>query len=313
MSDVMTTLSDETLGCPLCGYDLRGLTSRRCPECGHAFEPDALRAALEDGRGQTFEHAARPAIALVDTAAQSLSPPRFWRRFRPTVPVAPRRLFVWATVWLLAATLWSLVAIAPAAIDAHADAYAPAPFVSFAGAPTPPGPMYQAWGYARFTWLDAATFALRQREQLASAVRLVVAASAWPLTAFIAMRTFAVTLRRAGVRPAHLARVALYGWPTVMLAALVLGTLMLAFAWEGYALFRAASVPNAVVQWLREVGLSPAAGTCLLAMILLSTLHVVAAHARYLRLPNAAAQALLVALVSWLAIAALLLATRQML
>ncbi len=31
------------LFCSECGYNLRGLTVGRCPECGHAFDPDELR------------------------------------------------------------------------------------------------------------------------------------------------------------------------------------------------------------------------------------------------------------------------------
>ena len=39
--------TDEGIGlpCPHCGYDLRGIHSDRCPECGETFERSALRAA----------------------------------------------------------------------------------------------------------------------------------------------------------------------------------------------------------------------------------------------------------------------------
>jgi hypothetical protein len=33
----------ETLHCPNCGYNLRGLTARQCPECGEGFDLQALR------------------------------------------------------------------------------------------------------------------------------------------------------------------------------------------------------------------------------------------------------------------------------
>jgi hypothetical protein len=32
--------SPETIHCLGCGYDLRGLTENRCPECGRPFDPD---------------------------------------------------------------------------------------------------------------------------------------------------------------------------------------------------------------------------------------------------------------------------------
>ena len=31
------------LNCPTCGYDLRGLSEPRCPECGEGFDPILLR------------------------------------------------------------------------------------------------------------------------------------------------------------------------------------------------------------------------------------------------------------------------------
>ena len=34
-----TSAGQPWLVCKKCGYDLRGLTEHRCPECGHAFDP----------------------------------------------------------------------------------------------------------------------------------------------------------------------------------------------------------------------------------------------------------------------------------
>lgn len=33
----------QDLQCPYCGYELRDLPENRCPECGHAFDPDTVR------------------------------------------------------------------------------------------------------------------------------------------------------------------------------------------------------------------------------------------------------------------------------
>src|SRR5438874_13518735 len=38
---------DRDVGCPLCGYNLRRLMSRRCPECGRELE---LRVGLSEPR-----------------------------------------------------------------------------------------------------------------------------------------------------------------------------------------------------------------------------------------------------------------------
>ena len=39
---------DPTVGrfCPDCGYDLRGISSDRCPECGHAVDPTSLAISI---------------------------------------------------------------------------------------------------------------------------------------------------------------------------------------------------------------------------------------------------------------------------
>lgn len=37
-------LRDRDAGCPLCGYNLRGLLSDRCPECGREVRLSVLRA-----------------------------------------------------------------------------------------------------------------------------------------------------------------------------------------------------------------------------------------------------------------------------
>jgi len=38
--------TDSGLRCPQCDYNLTGLTEKRCPECGSAFDPEELREIL---------------------------------------------------------------------------------------------------------------------------------------------------------------------------------------------------------------------------------------------------------------------------
>jgi hypothetical protein len=46
----------EDLLCPLCEYNLRGLTDPRCPECGYRFDWDQLRDEKLKTHPYLFEH-----------------------------------------------------------------------------------------------------------------------------------------------------------------------------------------------------------------------------------------------------------------
>jgi len=48
--------------CPMCQYDLRGLTEQRCPECGAPFDLESLQRELDRPRPITDPHGL---IALV--------------------------------------------------------------------------------------------------------------------------------------------------------------------------------------------------------------------------------------------------------
>lgn len=45
----------QRLYCFSCGYDLEGLPERRCPECGTAFDPQAMLAEIERARPDRLE------------------------------------------------------------------------------------------------------------------------------------------------------------------------------------------------------------------------------------------------------------------
>ena len=45
----VSAATDDSLNCPLCDYDLRGLPANRCPECGYAFDPEELRLLVSFG------------------------------------------------------------------------------------------------------------------------------------------------------------------------------------------------------------------------------------------------------------------------
>ncbi len=49
--------TDTGLRCPSCGYNLTGLTASRCPECGEAFDWEAVRQAADPTPTIAFERA----------------------------------------------------------------------------------------------------------------------------------------------------------------------------------------------------------------------------------------------------------------
>lgn len=129
-------LLDRDLPCPSCQYNLRMLSTPRCPECGTVFRWQSIlhvscprcaeslevvdadtcpRCRLEldwerlfgqadPARFKQFEYAQRPVRAAVWTWFAALRPRRFWQDIRLETPPATRRLR-----WLLAAAIGTYV------------------------------------------------------------------------------------------------------------------------------------------------------------------------------------------------------------
>ena len=67
-----------TLHCPKCAYDLTALTVNRCPECGSAFDPAALRREQAIRRPRWW-------IALIAVLACAYGPFATWIPFQEHV------------------------------------------------------------------------------------------------------------------------------------------------------------------------------------------------------------------------------------
>jgi hypothetical protein len=91
---------DDDVGCPLCSYNLRGLVTPHCPECGYTFTWPGLLESRRSGHPYLFEHhPERNVFSFVRTLAGGLFPRRFWRKLTPLHVIRPRRL---ALYWVLA-------------------------------------------------------------------------------------------------------------------------------------------------------------------------------------------------------------------
>lgn len=90
---------EEDIHCPLCEYNLRGLTVPRCPECGYQFDWPELLDPTKRLHSYLFEHhPERNFKSFWQTAIGSLMPRTFWRKLRPQQPSNVRRLLQYALI-----------------------------------------------------------------------------------------------------------------------------------------------------------------------------------------------------------------------
>jgi hypothetical protein len=237
--------------CPLCDYDLRGLTEPRCPECGYAFTwPELFDPALK-AHPYLFEHnPRRPVRSFLRTMAGGLRPRRFWRSLRPTQPSRPRRLVLY---WCLASVLalagfvtHALADFIPRARENEVDRRAelasliknmnrpgvlPAWYVKGVAARGGPRAMIDAvsppWSNRNFL---ARWWQVYRSGPTSNVLPVVVLYVAWPWVTFVTLLVFNQSMRRAGVKRIHVLRCVLYCcdagvWlvPSVVVLVAVLG------------------------------------------------------------------------------------------
>lgn len=239
---------EQDLHCPLCEYNLRGLTEPRCPECGATFSWDELRDPSRRLHPYLFEHhPERPVTAFWDTLVGSLRPRRFWRMLFPTQPSRPKRLIKY---WLICVVLGLLAPLVQLGVEANwlqvdhqsertnlarraSKGWTPPPGMTLQQVqdfwyPLFPSPSFvmeilgfsrrAGWGYAaKQTWWIGCYFQLM----------LLVA---WPAVAVGVMMLLRATMRRAQVRRVHLARVAIYSGDLAVWSGLISLPLVILFA-----------------------------------------------------------------------------------
>jgi hypothetical protein len=316
--------TDELLECPLCGYDLRGLPSQpgtRCPECGHAFDLEAIRQAKREGSDWAFENAQRHVLRkFFKTSFRSLWPVSFWRQMRPTHPVVPGRLRVFGMTWfgVIVPAVVTLFMLRAVAIYKQMHTQIPLGWGrtltngSWTLTELPPGstiPYYSQYGLNDFTYIDAIRMSLKSDWPFAiaanslstaflsgSTVTVGLYVLAWPFVALGAIYLFGITLRRAGIRSGHVWRCVVYPIPLLVLSVPLTLAASIPFANV------LSGIPYTSLIVLEMFGITRATIGLFLMVVLLSTFHVVCAHVQYLRLPHALAQALLVQVVTWLVI-----------
>ena len=96
--------ADEDVLCPMCDYNLRGLSEPRCPECGYQFFWIDLLDPRRKLHPYLFEHHPRRNIwSFYRTLIGGLRPRRFWTSLLPSQPSRLGRLWVYCIVTSLIA------------------------------------------------------------------------------------------------------------------------------------------------------------------------------------------------------------------
>ncbi|HSW45154.1 MAG TPA: hypothetical protein VLM89_06245 [Phycisphaerae bacterium] len=101
------TLINHDVLCPLCDYNLRGLSNPRCPECGYRFEWSEMLDPNRQPHPFLFEHhPERNWWSYWRTVAGACRPRAFWRSLHPVQTSRPRRLLLF---WLIGGCLHVMV------------------------------------------------------------------------------------------------------------------------------------------------------------------------------------------------------------
>jgi hypothetical protein len=216
----------EQVSCPLCGYELRGLVEPRCPECGYRFDwPDLLDPTRRRHRYLFEYYPDRNLWSFWRTAAAGLRPARFWKSLSPVQPSSPRRLTIYGLVVGLSTILFGpvlsqlLMALTLLGTGNVAN-----------------------WGDALVTAWNSDAMEL---SFVAFAYYLL-----WAVATCLSLLVFRISMRRARIRPVHVARCVVYSfdaiiWPglaafvataTVIALALLLSKRDFSLRWQAVAI-----------------------------------------------------------------------------
>jgi hypothetical protein len=184
--------------CPLCDYNLRGLTQPLCPECGYRFEwPSVLDPKLR-AHPYVFEHHPERNIrSFLHTLVRNFRPFRFWKELQPNQPSRVGRLMIY---WSVCA----FIALLPGVAMILWPYYNwPAPFV---WVPRPP-------------FLDYLVDYLRHETgRLLIAFWMIYAL--FPLLNFAALLVYRQSMRNARVKLSHVLRCAVYSGDVIVWSAM---------------------------------------------------------------------------------------------
>ena len=261
---------DREILCPMCDYNLRGLTESRCPECGYRFDWPAVLDPNLQTHPYLFEvHPERYVRSFLRTLVRGHGFWSFWKSLQPSQRSSTGRLAVYGIVCGFIALLPAILLVVLQVYQWHAVAN---PAASFA---------------------DMLTSAMREWP-----IRGVVAAcliwALFPWLNFLALRVFAQSMRQARVKPIHVLRCAVYCGDLIVWNAIIDLTAVLCYGYD----LQYRSVEDRLMAVLSVSGA---------IMILLNFVRLASAYRFYMKFPHViatiAASQVMVALAILVAVA----------
>ncbi len=210
--------------CPLCGYNLRGLSTCRCPECGFAFTWRELLEAEKNRQNYLFEYGrGRNFKTFWKTYWRTCRPRRFWTDVNPAVPVRLVRLVLYwvISVGITAACMcgtFAKLAVRMAIVN-HEDrvSYATSPQAGGLG-PYPRlttaqinaiDPMPWQWFFWQRVFTDPGGRS-NDGPNVPSGIEWAMLLASWPWLTLICLYIFRISMRQAKIRMVHLLRAVVY-------------------------------------------------------------------------------------------------------
>ncbi len=185
--------------CPLCGYNVWGLDSPRCPECGYRFAWEEVLDPRRRKHPYLFEHhPERNVVSWLQTFRGALRPKTFWTTLHPVQQSYPGRMLAY---WLVGLLPYLLMILFLTALECIQEAYS--------GAPGRPGSLL-ASAQGRDELWAVISDGLQRGIHVASIAFWVMLPMVWvPLTC-LGLFLYWISMRRARIRRVHIVRAVLY-------------------------------------------------------------------------------------------------------
>lgn len=302
MGDSDRVISEDLL-CPLCEYNLRGLSGNRCPECGHLVDIDAAIQHKRNTLGFFFEH--QKGLAYVPFRRTLMKSLRgIWREVSPTHWISIRRLIAYKLVQLIPLLAGMIVVflLQMGWAIAHQEHQRKLYYERELSKSTPEKAMF--WVEQHFPRQRVGILRDNALSHVAwmkdKYLTLFLCLFAWPWVVFVSQLVFLRSFRAGNIRPGHLLRCAVYSgdvvlfWPVFFAISFVLYSLKY-------------FMQDALGWYSRSEPTVRGVTVTLLMLWLWLTLRMIWSYRQYLRIPRAAVGAIAASVLAGFAVWSILL------